>query len=234
MGIACTSRSPAFAAVTIVVFRDGDAQGEGHGDPFARLHAHGTTLPARSRSVPRKSRSRLPEGLETRSRPRRRFPRRGRRHPESSRERLAAGHRSGRRSSRTPLRYGLCAPRKPATHNSARAAAINKFMVRMRRCISFHRANAWCGSVRASCLRPARVADSDAWRWLALLVLGAAANAAAQPAGPTGPGAAIVRPRQPDRRPLHRQLPRRPGPARRETGERRSSRRRPDRVCRRA
>ena len=52
--------------------------------------------------------------------------------------------------------------------------------------------------------------------------------------GPTGPGAAVVRPRQPDARHLHRQLPRRPGPARRETRERRSGRRRPDRVCRRA
>ena len=52
--------------------------------------------------------------------------------------------------------------------------------------------------------------------------------------GPTGVGAAIFQPRQPAPRHLHRQLPRRTRPARGQTREHRSSRRRSDRVCRRA
>ena len=129
----------------MVVFHEGDSQGEGHGDPFARPHAHGTPLPLEAGSVPRKSRSRLPGGLETRSRPRRRCPPRGWRHPESSRERLAAGHRSGRRSEPDTSRYGLCGrgsrPRRTAT--GPQRATISWFDGR---CISLHRANTWSGS----------------------------------------------------------------------------------------
>ena len=52
--------------------------------------------------------------------------------------------------------------------------------------------------------------------------------------GPTGTDAPIVRPRQHGARPLHRQLPRRTGPARPRGRERRPGRRGSNRVCRRA
>ena len=143
------------------LFHEGDSQGEGHGDPFARPHAHGTTPAARSRSVLRKSRSRLPGGLETRSRRRRRCPPCGPRHPESSRERLAAGHRSGRRWNRPPLPR-TARPWNRPRQKSIRAAASNSFMVRREMYIlarSKHRGRVpYC----ASCAKPARVADSHA------------------------------------------------------------------------
>ena len=177
-------------------FHDGDVQGEGHGDPFARLHAHGTTRSLESaqfcgdlivafRKVWKRE---VARGAGVR--------RRGLRHPESSCERLAAGHRSGRDRTGHALPWAARL-RKPATHNSTRTAASNRFMLRMRRCISLHRANVvWSHSWhRAQDRRGSQIPTRA--RWLALLVLGAASSEAAA-GGPTGAGAAIVRPRQPD------------------------------------
>ena len=44
IGMACTSRSPTFAAVTIVSSRMARRRVKDTRDPFAGLHAHGTTL----------------------------------------------------------------------------------------------------------------------------------------------------------------------------------------------
>ncbi len=189
--IACTSLAPTFAAVTIVSSADGDVQGEGHADPFASLHAHGAMRPLESAQLRgdlivafRKVWKReVARGV--------RFPPCGRRHPESSCERRAAGHQSGRRSNRTPLRW------------AARAAGAGQRTPAPgpRRSAEFLRSHAKMYII------PPNVRGS---------LTDCAARALARRAGqrcgvrrscaggPTGAGAAIVRPRQPDCRLIHR------------------------------
>ena len=113
-----------------------DSQGEGHRCPFPRPDAHGTLPAARSRSVLRKSRSRLPGRLETRSRPRHRWPPCGPRHPESSRGRPQAGPQSGQRWNRPPLPRTVRPRERPGRRPSARQPA--KFSWFDARCISLH------------------------------------------------------------------------------------------------
>ena len=177
-------------------FHEGDAQGEGHGDPFARPHAHGTTAPLEAaqfcgnlvvafRKVWKREVARG-AGL----------PPCGPRHPESSRERLAAGHQSGRRWNRPPLPRTVRPRKRPAQKTIS--AASNKFHGSMRRCISLHRAEHVSRPILrfvSQNRRGSQIPTRRCWLLAVLLLLGAAPSDA-QPAGPPGAGAAIVRPRQ--------------------------------------
>ena len=86
---------------------------------------------------------------------------------------------------------------------------------------------------------PARQPDGERFQKIPMggggRLAGARCRALRRPArGPKRVAAAISQPRQPAPRHLHRQLPRRPRPARGQTREHRSDRRRSNRVCRRA
>ena len=145
------------------LFHEGDSQGEGHGDPFARPHAHGTTLPLES--------AQFCGDLVVAFR-------------KVWKREVARGAGFRRAVRDTPNRHanawqrgtglvddgtGQPLPRTVRLWNRPRTRAPGPQRATISwfdgRCISLHRANDLVAShTVASCARPARVADSHAWR----------------------------------------------------------------------
>ena len=229
------------------LFHEGDSQGEGHGDPFARPHAHGTTLPLEAaqfcgnlvvafrkvlkREVARGARFPLARSGDT-----------------PNRHANAWQRGTGLVDDGTGQALPLTVRRAEAgAHNSARTAASNTFMLRMRG-VSYHssyrqRRKHRSQSAISSCLAcralaghsqmPSVVADSNARRWR-LCWCSVRRRAKLSPRSRQ-----VLVLQSFDRGNLvvdyftgnfRVDLDQRAG----QTRERRSSRRRPDRVCRRA